>query len=171
MINVHPTEEGHIETYKYFNRMLNGQCSFNRNFNSIVTLNNGTNVGFHGTISNGVAHYTGQRTQITFGELEIAPAYNFATGVEVGVISDNSVLAVPSRTGYSAYVIIGSLYVARTQPSSLAYAGVGYLYPNEDGTKLLLQITSPDLVGSASKKIKANFYFIPTPTIIAQTTV
>lgn len=169
LINVHPTEEGQREIYKYFVRMLNGQCSFTRNFNSVVTLTNGTQIGFHGTIANGVAQYTGQRSQIVLGQLEIGPAFNFSTGLKVGTINDNCVLAVPSRTGYLPWLIMGSIYIARTSHEPLAYAGVGYLFPNEDGTEMMLQITSPDLVGGASDKIKANMYFIPIPTILGQT--
>lgn len=170
IINVHPNEAGHIEIYKYFMRVLNGECSFVKDFHSLVTLKDGTQVGFHGTINNGVAFYTGQRAQIVLGQLEVGPAFNFSAGTEVGTIDNNGILAVPSRTGYLPWLIMGSLYVARTSHTSLAYAGVGYLYPNEDGTKLMLQITSPDLVGGATDKIKGNFYFLPIPCVIGQTT-
>lgn len=168
ILNVHPNAAGQEEIYKYFVRLLNGECSFTRNYNAVVTLNDGSEIGFHGTIKNGEVHYVGQRSQFVLGSLKIGPAFNFVAGIEVGTIENNCVLAVPSSSGYMPWLIMGSLYVARNSHTPLQYAGVGYFYPNEDGTKLMLQITSPDLVGGASDKISGNFYFIPIPTIIGQ---
>ncbi len=171
IVHVHPTEEGHIELYKYFVRLLNGNASFTRKFHAYVTPNTGGNkIGFHGFVHNGLVQYCGGKMAFNFGTFEIGPLYNMDTAVEVGTIDKNSILATPSG-GERPWMIMGSVFVNRTSPTAGSYAGVGYLFPSNDGKKLMLQLSSPDFIGSNNDKATVSVYFMPFPSILMQPTM
>lgn len=168
--HVHPNETGQIEIYKYFMRLLNGETSFTRKFNTYVTKNDGKKIGFKGYIHNGIVQYCGGKMAFDFGSLQIGPLYNLATGVQVGIIDENSILSTPSN-GERPWLIMGSVFVGRITPTQSSYAGIGYLYPSDDGRKLMLQISSPDFIGSNTDKATVGVYFMPIPTTLGIATM
>lgn len=171
IVHVHPTEEGHIELYKYFVRLLNGNASFTRKFHAYVTPNTGGNkFGFHGFVHNGIVQYCGGKMAFNFGTIEIGPLYNLATAVEIGTIDKNSILATPSG-GERPWLIMGSVFVSRTSPTVGSYAGVGYIFPSDDGKKLMFQLSSPDFIGGNNDKATLSVYFMPFPSILMPTTM
>lgn len=166
---VHPTENGQIELYKYFMRALNGSYNFYKSISNVITLNDSTVKYIPGVINNNILQTLTIKTQFDCGVIDIGPTFNFGAGVKIGTIRSDSALAIPSKSGYCRWTIMCSAYMARqanTGFSALDYAGVAYLFPSEDGKDLMVQITSPDGVGTVSNKMNIHLYVVPLSTAI-----
>ena len=168
--SVHPTQEGQNFIYNYLLHYLNGTPSVQRSFGTVITPigENGLAFNMVGDVTDGRVKLKGVRAQYSLGRYNIGPFFNIGSGVKIADIPANSPLACPSRPGYMAWMILGSIYVARHSAPTLNYAGVGFMYPSEDGKSLKIQCTSPDNVFSSSAQADCSLYFFPQPCELPQ---